>query len=236
MRNAVLSSSTLAVLSAAQALAQSTFDDVHPVFRAYCADCHSTQGNGGLDIAAGDITTAYASSQLPSYFVPGQTKGFAALVRIQNGDMPLGAGCSGTPAADATTPACLTASEQGRLQTWIQDGQPGPLPTTGATYCFGDGGGTPCPCGKGVAWVSLGGLCPFASARTGGEAFGCGAQQVVLSAWAGLVGPGRCRGPGAARQVRDEASRAHPPEARRERFATRWLEAPRSEGSDLRGA
>lgn len=126
--------------------AQSTFDDVHPVFRMYCADCHSAQGNGAHNIAGGDIAAAYADSQLASYSVVGQTKGFAALFRIQNGDMPLGAGCSGNPTIDAGNPACLTAADLARIQLWLQDGQLPPLPLSGATFCFGDGSGTTCPC------------------------------------------------------------------------------------------
>lgn len=138
----------LAAFFASSAAAQTPFDEVHSVFRMYCADCHSTQGNGALNIAAGEIGTAYAESQLLSYFSPGQTKGFAALVRIQNGDMPLGAGCTGNPSLDAPNAACLTASDQARIQAWLQDGQLGPLPTTGQSFCFGNGTGTLCPCGN----------------------------------------------------------------------------------------
>jgi len=148
LQTALLPFASIAILWTAPALAQTPFDAVHPIFRDRCADCHSTQGSGGFDIANGDIASAYAESQLPSYFVSGQTKGFASLVRIQNGDMPLGAGCSGDPTIDAPIPACLTSIELAQIQAWIQDGQHPPLPIAGTAFCFGDGGGTPCPCGN----------------------------------------------------------------------------------------
>ncbi len=100
-----------------------TFADVHPIYRQHCTPCHSTGGSGGHNIASSNITTAYNASQLGSYTVSGETKGFATLVRIHDGSMPQGAGCTGNPVTDAANAACLDAAEQALIQAWIDDGQ-----------------------------------------------------------------------------------------------------------------
>ncbi|MEW5740102.1 MAG: MopE-related protein [Myxococcota bacterium] len=89
-----------------------------PIFQAKCGPCHTTFGSGGHNIG-----TTYSSTQLPSYYCAGLTKGACALVRIQNGTMPAGAGCSGNPAQDSGNPACLNAAQQATLQSWITGGQ-----------------------------------------------------------------------------------------------------------------
>jgi hypothetical protein len=91
---------------------------VKPIFAAKCATCHTTGYSGGHNIG-----TSYADTQLASYYCPGKTKGECALVRIQNGSMPQGAGCSGNPATDSGHAACLTAAEQAMIQSWITGGQ-----------------------------------------------------------------------------------------------------------------
>jgi hypothetical protein len=77
-------------------------------------------------MGAADVNQAFLDSQLPADTTSG-TKGAAALVRILNGSMPDGAGCSGNPVADSGNANCLTQEEQDTLQDWIDAGQPGPL-------------------------------------------------------------------------------------------------------------
>jgi hypothetical protein len=53
-----------------------------------------------------------------------QDVGTCLLIKIQDGSMPFGAGCTGDPTADAHNNACLTAAEQQTIQDWLNDGQP----------------------------------------------------------------------------------------------------------------
>jgi len=94
------------------------YSDVQSIFAAKCDSCHTTGGSGGHNIG-----TSYSDSQLTSYTVADGTKAEASLVRIQNGSMPQGAGCSGNPVTDAGDDACLTAMEQAQIQQWLDDGQ-----------------------------------------------------------------------------------------------------------------
>ena len=128
----LLFSVTLGALAAAQ----TTFSEVHPIFVARCSQCHSVVGFGGFDIASPNISAAYFDSQQPSYWAPGQTKGYAAYQRILNGSMPPNAGCTGNPVLDAGQPACTTAAEQGLLGAWIADGQLGPASVAGVNPEF----------------------------------------------------------------------------------------------------
>jgi hypothetical protein len=78
--------------------------------------------SGGHSMGSANVADAYADSQLASSQA-GSTKGEFALVRIQNGSMPAGAGCSGNPATDSGNAACLTQAQQDTVQAWIDDGQ-----------------------------------------------------------------------------------------------------------------
>jgi hypothetical protein len=100
-----------------------SFDEIHAIFVAKCSPCHETFGSGGHNIGQSDVDLAYADSQLASTVLQGETKGAAALFRIQNGSMPLGRGCTGNPVTDAGDPDCLTQEEQDLIQSWLDDGQ-----------------------------------------------------------------------------------------------------------------
>ncbi len=91
---------------------------VQPILGAKCSPCHTGSGVGGHDVG-----TVYADALEPSDECPGLTIGECALVRIQNGSMPAGRGCTGDPVLDAGNDACLTADEQSIVQNWIDNGQ-----------------------------------------------------------------------------------------------------------------
>lgn len=95
--------------------------DIQPVFAEKCAPCHTGAGIGGHNIG-----TTYADAFLPAdnSDCDGLNVGQCTIVRIQSGEMPQGAGCTGDPAQDAGIADCLTADQQALLQTWIDTGLP----------------------------------------------------------------------------------------------------------------
>jgi hypothetical protein len=95
--------------------------DAQPIFEAKCSPCHTVDDAAGVDFASSYADTQVAGN--PAYCPSGVTVGACTLVRIQNGSMPFGAGCTGDPAKDAGKDACLTAAEQATLASWISDGQ-----------------------------------------------------------------------------------------------------------------
>ncbi len=95
--------------------------DVQPIFEEKCAPCHTGFGIGGHDIGS-----VYTDAFLPAdnSDCDGLNVGQCTIVRIQSGEMPQGAGCSGDPTLDAGNPSCLTQSEQDTVQAWIDAGLP----------------------------------------------------------------------------------------------------------------
>ena len=95
--------------------------DAQPIFQQKCDTCHTGDGNGGHNVGS-----VYADALLAAddNACTGLTVGECTIVRIQSGEMPLGAGCSGDPAQDAGNANCLTADEQTVIQSWIDDRLP----------------------------------------------------------------------------------------------------------------
>lgn len=91
--------------------------DVQPILVRRCGLCH-----GGL---ADLEVRSYASIRSPSSFcAPGTSKGECSLLRVRDGTMPMGGGCSGDPTRDVGNPSCLDAAEHALLEAWVRDGQP----------------------------------------------------------------------------------------------------------------
>ncbi len=99
-------------------------NDIEPIVAAKCVPCHQGPGpcTGGTCFV-GD----YNSVQLPAtnqQACMGLTVYQCMLVRVQNGSMPQGAGCTGDPTLDAANPACLTSAELDALSAWVNGGAP----------------------------------------------------------------------------------------------------------------
>jgi len=97
-------------------------NDIAAILGAKCAGCHTGgAGSGGHNI--GD-TASDAAKNAGNPSCSGLTVAECSILRIKDGSMPLGAGCSGDPATDAGNAACLTADEQALVQAWVDAGAP----------------------------------------------------------------------------------------------------------------
>lgn len=101
--------------------------DVQPIFAAKCSPCHTTGDAGGVNFAA---SGGYPLTQLvPNANVAAcqditpDNVGNCTLIRILNGQMPKGRGCTGDPVVDADNAACLTQAEQTTIANWIAGGE-----------------------------------------------------------------------------------------------------------------
>lgn len=93
--------------------------DVQPIYFSKCAPCHT-----GLSVGGHDIGTTYADAFLDAEDsdCDGLNVAQCTIIKIQNGDMPQGAGCTGDPSLDAMNASCLTQIEQDLIQAWIDEG------------------------------------------------------------------------------------------------------------------
>jgi len=95
--------------------------DTQPIYFDKCDPCHTGLGFGGHNIG-----TTYEDALKPATNVncTGLMVGECTIVRIQRGEMPAGAGCTGDPVQDAGNAACTTQLEQDLIQAWIDAGLP----------------------------------------------------------------------------------------------------------------
>jgi len=97
-----------------------TFEgELQPLLLSHCGACHAGQSQGGSDFAG-----VYTELLKPSGYCLGEPVFRCVLVRVQDGSMPQGAGCTGDPILDAKTAACLSSAEQQILEVWVLDGAP----------------------------------------------------------------------------------------------------------------
>ena len=103
--------------------------DIQPILAVRCMPCHTTQrlGNHNIATSYADMTKEVESFDSfgcwdgPNMDVPKKV-GPCALILIENGRMPQGAGCTG---AEPIMPAlCPTADEKAKLAAWIAAGMP----------------------------------------------------------------------------------------------------------------
>jgi hypothetical protein len=92
-------------------------EDIKPIFELRCNGCHTGNGCSG-----GGCWDNYDHLMLESYYCLGKTKGECTAVRIHDGSMPQGAGCSGDPTADEDKQSCLTVDEQQYIDWWVEGG------------------------------------------------------------------------------------------------------------------
>ena len=97
------------------------FACIHPVFIAKCANCHTVGKQGNVEVGNENILQAYENSQQRSY--SGGTVGNASLLRISDGSMPPGVGCTGNPVVDEANDMCLNPDEFALLRAWVENGQ-----------------------------------------------------------------------------------------------------------------
>jgi len=99
-------------------------EDTQPIYFDKCDPCHTELGLGGHNIGTNYEDALKPASIFPECTDPGLLIGQCTIVLIQEGVMPLGAGCTGDPAQDADNPLCTTQEQQDLIQAWIDAGLP----------------------------------------------------------------------------------------------------------------
>jgi len=102
--------------------AAATYVSAQKILSAKCTPCHTGGSSGGQNIGSVYADAIKAVSASAPAACKDKKVGECATIRIKDGSMPQGAGCTGDPTKDATNPACLTADEQAVLDSWASNG------------------------------------------------------------------------------------------------------------------
>jgi len=117
----------------ADAVATVTYTkDVQPIFKAKCAPCHADQQLGHHNLATSYVDAFNLIESFDSYgcwndtdptmFTMPKRVGECALVLIENGRMPSGAGCGGPTPEDPAK--CLATNQKALVAAWVAAGMP----------------------------------------------------------------------------------------------------------------
>ncbi len=99
--------------------------DMQPIFQAKCSPCHV--GTSPTMCSSGACFGSHYDAALQAAnnaACQGLSVYECIPVRLGDGSMPLGAGCTGDPTLDAGNASCLTAAEWDLLNQWVAAGAP----------------------------------------------------------------------------------------------------------------
>jgi hypothetical protein len=99
-------------------------EDAQPIYAEKCDTCHTIDGSGDHNIGTNYEDAFLLADDYDQCEDDGLTVGECTIVLIREGEMPLGAGCTGDPVQDAGNPDCLTQEQQDVIQGWIDAGMP----------------------------------------------------------------------------------------------------------------
>lgn len=85
--------------------------DIEPILQDYCSGCHLAAGPGPSWLTGYDRVTQVAANTAACG--PGVTKAECIAIRIDNGSMPEGWGCS------VGDPGCVTQAEFDLISEWV---------------------------------------------------------------------------------------------------------------------
>jgi hypothetical protein len=92
-------------------------DDIWPILKAECGDCHESFA----EFAAQDEATAYAAAIAPAYV--GGPRYEALVSKLESGEMPANGICNGGMPG---SPGCISVANFDKIKAWAESATPPP--------------------------------------------------------------------------------------------------------------